>query len=152
MNDRFIESCHIPLTYTLKEGTKGSFYLSNGKQGILPQRISRGIFAQKKDSQRDKHKKDEINGTYRKDAEGIYKHLNHDRRIHSSIWDFEDYPEFYGYGIIDERYSIYDLLILYSGNNCSTSFDVHIFRGMGKPDLIQKAFNYLRYYIKQKPQ
>ena len=152
MNERFIETSHIPLTYVKKEGTKGSFYQSYGKKGILPERISLGIFAQRKDSQKDKVKKDEVNGTYKKAEEGIYKHLNNERRIHSSIWDFEDYPEFYGYGIIDERYAIYDLLILYSGNNCSTSFDVHVFRGMGKPDFISKAFQYLRYHLKQKPQ
>lgn len=150
MNERFIETSHIPLTYVKKEGTKGSFYQSNGKKGILPERISLGIFAQRKDSQKDKVKKDEVNGTYKKAEEGIYKHLNNGR-IHSSIWGFEDYPDFYGYGIVDERYAIYDLLILSSGNNCTSSFDVHIFRGMGKPDYIQKAFNYLRYHLKQKP-
>lgn len=151
MNDRFIEESHIPITYVKKDGTKGSFYHIKGKKGILPERLSLGIYAQHKESQKDKLKKDEVNGTYKKAEEGIYKSLNNGR-VHSSIWGFEDYPEFYGYGIIDERYSIYDLLVLYSGNNCSTSFDVHVFRGMGKPDFIQQAFKYLRYYLKQKPQ
>jgi len=151
MNDRFIEASHIPLSYVKKDGTKGSFYQIRGRKGILPERLSLGIFAQKKESQKDKLKKDEVNGTYRKAEEGIYKNLNRGR-VHSSIWGLEDYPEFYGYGIIDERYSIYDLLVLYSGNNCSTSLDVHVFRGMGKPDFIQQAFKYLRYYIKLKPQ
>lgn len=150
MNDRFIEASHIPLSYVKKDGTKGSFYQIRGRKGILPERLSLGIFAQKKESQKDKVKKDEVNGTYKKAEEGIYKHLNNGR-IHSSIWGFEDYPDFYGYGILDERYAIYDLLILSSGNNCTSSFDVHIFRGMGKPDYIQKAFNYLRYHLKQKP-
>jgi len=151
MNDRFIEASHIPLSYVKKDGTKGSFYQIRGRKGILPERLSLGIFAQKKESQKDKLKKDEVNGTYKKAEEGIYKNLNRGR-VHSSIWGLEDYPEFYGYGIIDERYSIYDLLVLYSGNNCSTSLDVHVFRGMGKPDFIQQAFKYLRYHLKQKPQ
>lgn len=151
MNERFIETSHIPLSYVKKDGTKGSFYLSNGKKGILPERISLGIFAQKKESQKDKLKKDEINGSYKKAEEGIYKSLNNGK-VHSSIWGFEEYPEFYGYGIIDERHSLYDLVIMYSGNNCSTSFDVHVFRGMGKPDFISQAFQYLRYHLKQKPQ
>ncbi len=151
MNDRFIEASHIPLSYVKKDGTKGSFYQIRGRKGILPERLSLGIFAQKKESQKDKLKKDEINGSYKKAEEGIYKSLNNGK-VHSSIWGFEEYPEFYGYGIIDERHSLYDLVIMYSGNNCSTSFDVHLFRGMGKPDFIQKAFHYLRYYIKQKPQ
>lgn len=151
MNERFIAESHIPLSYVKKDGTKGSFYQIKGKHGILPERLSLGIFAQKKESQKDKLKKDEINGTYKKTEEGLYKSLNNGR-VHSSIWGFEEYPEFYGYGIIDERYALYDLVIMYSGNNCSSSFDVHLFRGMGKPDFIQKAFHYLRCYIKQKPQ
>ncbi len=151
MNDRFIEASHIPLTYVKKEGTKGSFYKTEGQSDILPSRLSLGIFAQHKESQKDKLKKDEINGTYKKAEGGIYKNLNHGR-IHSSIWTYEQYPEFYGYGIIDERHSLYDLVVMYSGNNCASSFDIHIFRGMGKPDFISQAFKYLRYYIKQKPQ
>ena len=97
MNDRFIEASHIPLSYLKKDGTKGSYYQIKGKKGILPERISPGIFAQRKDSQKDKVKKDEVNGTYKKAEEGIYKHLNNGR-IHSSIWGFEDYQIFMDMG------------------------------------------------------
>ncbi len=151
MNDRFIESCHIPLGYQKKEGTKGSFYQNNGRRNILPERISLGIFAQKKTSAKDNLKKNEINGLYRKAEAGIYETLNN-RKIHSSIWGAEAFPEFYGYGILDERFNIYDLLILYSENNCSNSFDIHLFRGLGKPEYLSNAFHYLRNYINQKPQ
>ncbi len=151
MNARFIESCHIPLGYQKKEGTKGSFYQCKGEKNILPERISWGIFAQKKPSQKDELKKNEINGIYKKAEEGLYSSLNN-RKIHSSIWGTESFPEFYGYGILDERFNIYDLLILYSENNCSNSFDIHLFRGLGKPEYLSNAFRYLRNYINQKPQ
>jgi len=150
MNDRFIESCYILLKYDRKPETKGSFYLTEGQKLILPERISWGIFAQKKTSLKDIQKKNEINGIYKKDERGIYFDLDN-KKIHSSIWANEKYPEFYGYGIIDERYSIYDLLIIYSENLCSDSMEIHLFRGMGKPEFMESAFIYLR-NLKKKPQ
>jgi len=114
-------------------------------------RISWGINSICRDSNKLKGKINEINASYRKAEEGLYKGLNQGK-IHSSIWGFPEFPEFYGYGIIDERYNIYDLLILYSGNNCSNSIEVHLFRGMGKPEFLEKAFSYLRNLINKKPQ
>lgn len=150
MNDRFIESCHVPLFYQKKPGTKGSFYIRGGNRNILPQRISLGTFAQRKASQKDNLKKNEINGLYRKSEEGIYYSLDN-RKVHSSIWANGDYPEFYGYGIIDERFSVNDLLILFSWDNCSSSFEIHLFRGLGKPEFLNQAFQYLREQIKKSP-
>ncbi len=150
MNDRFIKSCHLPLSYDKKPETKGSFYQSSGDRNILPQRLSLGIFAQKKASQNDNQKKNEINGQYKRTEEGLYYSLD-SRKIHSSIWSNPEFPEFYGYGIIDERFSVFDLLILYSGNGCSTSFEIHLFRGLGKPEYLKYAFQYLRAYISKKP-
>ena len=150
MNDIFIESCHVLLEYEKKEGTKGSFYLKNGIKKELPERISWGIFAQRKHSKNDNLKKNEINGIYKKNEEGIYYSLDK-RKIHSSIWGDPEFPEFYGYGIIDERFSIYDLLIIHSGNNCSSTFDIHLFKGMGKPEYMKKAFSWLRDYMNKKP-
>ena len=149
MNDRFIESCWIPLSYQKKPETKGSFYQAGGKRGILPERLSMGIFTQRKSSIRDILKKNEINGQYRKAEDGLYKELN-EGRIHSSIWGMEEYPEFYGYGVLDERFDIYDLLILSSKDNCSDSFQIHIFRGMGKPEFLEAAFSFLRKLMKRK--
>jgi hypothetical protein len=150
MNGSFIESCHIRLGYEKKPGTQGSFYQCTGQRNILPRRISLGIFAQKKASQKDNLKKNEINGSYKRDESGLYSSLN-GRRIHSSIWGINDYPEFYGYGILDERYGIYDLLILYSGNNCFSSVDIHLFMGLGKPEFLNQAFQYLRGYLNKSP-
>jgi hypothetical protein len=150
MNARFIETCHIHLKYEKKPETKGSFYQCQGKKGILPDRISLGIFAQRKASANDYQKKNEINAKYKKAEEGIYYTLN-DRNIHSSIWGNAEFPEFYGYGIIDERYNLYDLLVIYSDNNCTSTLDIHVFRGMGKPEYKKPVFTYLRNYITKKP-
>lgn len=149
MNDRFIESCHFIVCYEWKEGTKGSFYFSIGRKNILPARLSLGIFAQRKASLKDYLKINEINATYKNSEIGFYSGFP-DKKIHTSIWKKEDFPEFYGYGILDERYQIRDLLIFYSSNNCRTSFEIHIFKGMSKPEDIEKAFIYLRSYIKAK--
>ena len=148
MNERFIESSIISFIYQKKLDTKGSYYQVTGKGGILPRRISLGIFVQKKKSVRDCEKKNEINGQYRKTEAGIYKELNKGR-IHSSIWEYPEYPLYYGYGIIDERHNIFDLLIFYSEDNCKTEFEIHLFRGMGKPEYLSEAFKYLQ--NKKKP-
>jgi hypothetical protein len=149
MNERFIESCWIPTSYQKKPGTKGSFYQCGGKTGILPGRLSFGIFVQRKASAKDSDKLNEINGHYKRAEEGIYKELNQGR-IHSSIWKNPTFPEFYGYGCIDERYGINDLLIIHSEDNCKTEMEIHIFRGMGKPEFYEAAFSYLRKSIKSK--
>ena len=148
MQNRFIESSHILLQYELKEGTKTSYYQKAGAKGIFPSRLSVGNYAQRKPSKQDNAKKTEINGQYKKDESGLYKQLN-ERKIHSSIWEAQDFPEFFGYGILDERHQVYDLLILESENNLASSFKLHIFRGMGKPQYLQEAFQYLR---NKKPQ
>jgi hypothetical protein len=150
MNNRFIESCHFPLLYERKPETKSSFYQKAGIRGILPARISWGINSICKDSNKLKGKINEINAQYKKAEEGLYKMLNRGK-IHTSIWGLPEFPEFYGYGILDERFNVYDLLILYSGNNCSSSIEIHLFRGMGKPEFLEDAFNYCRNIINKKP-
>jgi hypothetical protein len=150
MNERFIEVNHIPFFYERKPETKGSFYMIEGGKGILPERISWGMFAICKDSNKLKGKKNEINAIYRKDESGLYKGLDKGK-IHTSIWGLQDFHEFYGYGIIDERFDIYDLLIIYSDNNCTSTIEIHLFKGMGKPEYLDIASSYLRSYIKKKP-
>ncbi len=148
MNDRFIESCHYSMMYEKKPETKGSFYQSAGKRGILPNRISWGINAFSKTSNKLKGKINEINGQYKVSEEGLYKELNQGK-FHTSIWGFPLYPEFYGYGIFDERHDLYDLVIVHSENICSSSMDIHIFRGLGKLEYQEAAFNYLRNLMKK---
>lgn len=149
MNARFIESCHIPLAYQKKAGTRGSYYQRGGKRGILPNRLSLGIFAQRRESQKDILKKNEINGQYKKAEVGLYRELNKGR-IHSSIWGHPDFPRHYGYGILDERHGIYDLLILHSEDNLD-NMDIHIFRGLGRPEYLNQAFKYLQRVLKKAP-
>ncbi len=121
MNSRFIENCYNSLKYEKKEGTKGSFLQVAGKKGILPARLSWGIYSICKVSTRDSHKVSEINGQYKKNESGAYKGLNQGK-IHTSIWKgISEYPEFIGYGIIDERHDIFDLMIIHSENYCTSS-------------------------------
>ena len=150
MNNRFIETCHSILAYQKKVGTKGSFYQSEGKRDTLPNRLSIGIFAQRRSSNMDFQKKNEINASYKKSEEGLYKHLNKGR-VHTSIWFNPDYPEFYGYGIIDERFNIYDLIIIYSSDNITSSFEIHLFRGLGLPEYKKRVFQYLRLHKNKSP-
>ncbi|HAQ20664.1 MAG TPA: hypothetical protein DCR40_15755 [Prolixibacteraceae bacterium] len=151
MNERLIQNLHNSLKYELKAGTKGSFYKVAGQSGILPERLNWGIFAQKKVSVKDSFKLNEINAKYKKNESGAYKGLNNGS-IHTSIWKpLPEYPEFYGYGILDERAKIFDLLIIYSENVCSSTFEIHIFKGMGKKEYLEEAFRYLRNYKKKKP-
>jgi len=148
MNSKFIDNCQkYQLTYNKKEGTKNSFALVTGRPGILPKTLCLGIFAQGKKSSRDKDKINEINGMYNLSEEGIYKHLNK-RKVHSNIWTYQGFPEFYGYGIIDERFNIFDLVILHSEDNCTSTFTIHIYKGLGKPDYMQEVFKYLRAFYK----
>jgi hypothetical protein len=114
-----------------------------GKSGIMPKTLSVGIFTQHKPSTQHKAKKNEINGCYNKPEEGLYKELSKGK-VHTSIWEYEGFPEFEGYGIIDERFNIYDLLILLSENNFTSSFTLYIFRGLGKPEYIAEVFKYVR--------
>lgn len=151
MNSRFIEeACYTFLFYVKKEGTKGSFYQRNGKRNILPQRLSLGNFAQRKVGSKDSYKKSEINSMYKISEEGLYYSMN-ERKVHTSIYSFEEFPEFYGYGIIDERFEPKDLLIFSSENNFSNSFEIHLFRGLGKPEYLKDAFSFLREYQTKKP-
>jgi len=151
MNERLIQNLHISINYELKAGTKGSFYKIAGKSEILPERLNWGIFAQKKVSIKDNFKLNEINAKYKRNEPGAYKGLNNGT-IHTSIWKtLPEYPEFYGYGIVDERFKIFDLLIIYSENGCSSSFEIHLFKGMGKPEYLIEAFSYLRNCKRKKP-
>lgn len=150
MNDRLIESSLFILQYERKADTKESYYRIEGNPNILPKRISWGIHAQKIKSDKDHLKRNEINANYNKNEDGFYSGFP-SKKIHTSIWKEEDYPEFYGYGILDERYPIKDLLIIYSNNNCQNSFYIYIFKGMGNQDGIKIAFPFLRSYINKKP-
>jgi len=150
MNDRFFEGNHHVLVYERKEGTKQSFYNSFGRLDILPKRISWGSFAQKKESNKDALKKSEINGVYLKNEMGLYSGFR-GRKVHTSIWKNDKYPEFFGYGIIDERYNVRDLVIIYSSNNCKDSFEIHVLISMGYLDNLDRAFEYLRNYKIRKP-
>lgn len=161
MNERLIQNLHVSLKYERKADTKGSFYQISGKMEFLPKRLSWGIYGNCKPSARDTFKINEVKAKYKVNESGAYKGLNNGS-IHTAIWKpLPEYPEFYGYGILDERHNIFDLLIIYSEDNCTSTIEIHIFKGMGKddtlkgakgmPEYLKEAFSYLRNYKKKKP-
>lgn len=151
MNERLIQNLHISISYELKAGTKGSFYQTANKKEFLPERINWGLNSNCRASNKDSFKINEINAKYKNNESGAYKGLNKGC-IHTSIWKpLPEYPEFYGYGILDERFKIFDLLIIYSENGCTSSLEIHIFKGMGKPEYLKEAFSYIRNHKKKKP-
>lgn len=151
MNERLIQNLHVPLKYELKEGTKGSFYQTSGKKEFLPERLNWGLNSNCRASNKDPFKINEINAKYKVNELGAYKGLNNGS-IHTSIWKpLPEYPQFYGYGILDERHKIFDLLIIYSEDNCTSTIEIHILKGLGKAEYIEQAFNYLKNYKKRSP-
>lgn len=151
MNERLIQNLHVSLKYERKADTKGSYYQIAGISEFLPKRINWGLNSKCKASNKDSFKINELNAKYKVNESGAYKGLNNGS-IHTAIWKpLPEYPEFYGYGILDERFKIFDLLIIYSENGCTSSFEIHIFKGMGKPDYLKEAFSYLRNCKKRSP-
>ncbi|AMS27813.1 hypothetical protein AEM51_13080 [Bacteroidetes bacterium UKL13-3] len=91
----------------------------------------------------------EINGTYKLNEVGKYYTLNK-RIVHTKITSVESYPSFVGWGEIDERFNVYDLLIIHSTNNCKHSFQVHLFIGMAKVNYLVSVCNYLLTFLNNK--
>lgn len=146
MNIEFIKSRHKVLIYTLKEGTKSSYYL-NGilNKELLPDRLSFMLY---KGAKRGMLAKYEINGSYKKAEDGIYKELNKGI-IHTKIIQTASFPMFIGWGEIDERFKVYDLLILYSPDHCKT-IQIHLFKGLAKPEYLDSVCKYLLGFINGK--
>jgi hypothetical protein len=146
MNTELIKSSHIILTYQKKEGTKTSFKKLEGPDSILPERLSFMHYSGKEGKFKAYY---EINGTYKKEEKGLYYDMNK-RNVHTKIIPIHNKPLLLGWGEIDCRFYIYDLIILYSTNNCSQSFQLHLFRGMAKPEYLEAVCNYLQAYINNK--
>ncbi len=141
-----IRSRHQILTYQLKQGTKSSYYLMDGTKGLLPERLS-FIPYSGKDGIRKAYS--EIDGRYKINEPGHY-YLMNERKIHTKLIAVKNYPQFIGWGEIDERFRIYDLLILYSANGCQHDFQIHHFKGLAKIELLESVCNYLQSYFMQK--
>ncbi len=147
INNELIKTKHSISTYELKEGTTSSFYRTAGGN-ILPERLGLGLFANVKTTLKSQTRIAEIKSRYKKDESGLYYSMC-DRYIHTSIWTNPNYPDFYGYGIIDERFRIDDLIVIYSTNNCKQSFEIHHFKGLASAANLDEVFTYLSDFYKK---
>ena len=145
MMEKLIESKHKLMYYELKEGTKSSFYQTHGDTNILPSRLS---FIEFEGTQNHRKATYQINGKYKLVEVGLYYNMNN-RDIHSKLIPIEGYPQFVGWGDIDHRFGLYDLIIVDSTNHCKESFTIHHFRGLAKPEYLESVCQYL--LKRQKP-
>lgn len=143
MNKEFIKINHEVFTYQLKVNTKCSYYLSEGKKNLFTESLS---FMPYKGKAGIRAAKYQIDGYYKKNDIGLYKALDKGK-IHTKIMEINDFPMFVGWGEIDERKNVYDLIVIYSNNNCKESFEVHLFKGLAKIEFHPEVFNYLQQYI-----
>lgn len=146
INKDFIRVCHKVATYALKDGTKTSFYFVTGEKEILPERIS---FTNYTGRQGTRPATYQIQGSYKKTESGLYYDMDN-RKIHTKIMSIKDFPMFEGWGEINEKFNIYDLLIIYSSNGCKYDFEIHHFRGLAKPQYLEAVCEYMEAYIKNK--
>jgi hypothetical protein len=146
MNTEFIKATHQIFSYQLKEGTKTSFRLCSGKKCFLPERLSLTNYTGKAGL---RNAKFQIQGKYKKEEEGTYYFMNN-REIHTKIMEVNNYPLFIGWGEIDVRFKVYDLLIIHSQNNCKESFQIHHFKGLAKPEYLESVCKYLQTIINNK--
>lgn len=145
MMEKLINSKHKLMYYELKEGTKSSYYQTHGAVNILPRRLS---FIQFDGKQNHRKAMYQINGKYKQLELGLYYNMNN-REVHSKLMPIPGFPQFVGWGDIDQRFGIYDLVILESTNNCKQSFTIHHFKGLAKPDYLEAVCQYL--LKRQKP-
>ncbi len=130
-----VESRYSSLTYELKEGTKTSYYYKEGEKNILPNRISIC------DIKVNNTLKLGLKANYTKTEEGKYKGLNKDNSISTSIFPIDIKYNFQGYGILDERYRIYDLLVFEKNDD---KLKIHLFESLGRPEYKEAVIKFLR--------
>jgi hypothetical protein len=145
MNAEFIKSRHKVICYGLKAPTKSSFYRSSGPIGIFPERLSFYPYSGKVGKRAALY---QIDGKYKVLDGGLYKPLDNGK-VHTKIMEIQGFPSFTGWGEIDERHQIYDLIIIFSTNQCKHSFEIHHFRGMAKPEYLHEVCNYLQSFLKR---
>lgn len=135
-------------TYELKPGTKAQFYYQEGSK-ILPERISIGkSFVPIKQSNQYPVRLAELKGTYKKTESGKYSRLNTGNSIHTGIFP-SPVKLFYGYGILDERHHIYDLLLFEEITPPLRKFRIYFLEGHGVPQKIMEAIRHMEEIIKK---
>jgi hypothetical protein len=146
INAEFIKTKHKVFEYCHKAETKSSFILSSGPINYLPRSLYFGPYIGKPGSRPAKYA---IKGTYTKSENGIYYDMDK-RKVHTKIMQNPNFPQFIGWGEINERFGIYDLLIFFSSNNCKESFEIHHFTGLAKIDYLEEVCKYLQHYQNNK--
>ena len=146
INAEFIKTKHQVLEYCHKAETKSSFTLCSGPINYLPRSLYFGPYNGKAGSRPEKYA---IKGTYTKSENGIYYDMDK-RKVHTKIMQNPNFPQFIGWGEINERFGIYDLLIFFSSNNCKESFEIHHFTGLAKIDYLEEVCKYLQLYQNNK--
>ena len=150
MKENFIASQLRVATYEKKEGTETSYYWKEGVK-LLPNRIS---FSDKVEMSKVARKgrntqhlfAGQLIGDFTKKEESPLKKVK-PYKVRTQIWKLDDYPQFVGYGtlgITSESgiVDIGDLIVIYSADGKKT-LDVYVFQGMGNPNDMQSAFEYL---------
>lgn len=136
----FIKTKHKVLEYCHKPETKSSFTLCAGQVDILPKSLYFGLYTGRAGSRPAKYA---IKGTYTKSERGIYYDMDQ-RKVHTKIMQIQGFPQFIGWGEINKNFGIYDLLIFFSSNNCSLSFEIHHFSGLAKIEYLEEVCSYLQ--------
>jgi hypothetical protein len=143
INAEFIKTKHQVLEYCHKEETKSSFIHCSGPINILPKSLYWGLYNGK---QGNRPAKFAIKGIYNKLEKGLYYDMDK-RKVHTKIMQYLKYPQFIGWGEINSKFGIYDLLIFYSSNQCEDSFEIHHFKGLAKIEYLEEVFKYLHEFL-----
>lgn len=146
INVEFIKSKHKVFEYYHKEGTKSSFLQATGPINILPMSLYFSSYIGRPGGRPAKF---QIQGQYKKAEEGIYYDMDR-RKVHTKIMQINNFPQFIGWGEINERFRIYDLLIFFSSNNCLDSFEIHHFTGLAKIEYLEDVCKYLQNFKNNK--
>lgn len=128
----------LSFTYVLKDGTKTSYYLQEGAFGYLPERICIGSF---KEIRGGRIRVGELKATYKKSEGGKYKHFTSTNSIHTSIWQTTQ-SGFFGYGVLDERYFVYDLLVFEKPD--TKTIKIYLLENEARPEKISKAISSIK--------
>lgn len=148
MDNQYIEARYSSFTYELKEGTKASYYFIEGDKNLLPKRISIGKLTSKYSGSISLNNI-ELKATYNKEEEGKYKGLNKGDSIHTRIFPANLSKEFLGYGILDERHKIYDLIVI--EEITKSKLKIHHFEDLAKPEYKTIVWHYLKTISIKKP-
>lgn len=149
MNADFIKANLYITSYKIKEGTKSSYYQTEGDK-ILPNRLSitkEEITLVRKKGRNLMHSiTGQMIGAFKKNEASPFKNYK-PYTTRTQIWEKPEFPIFIGYGTLgitnDEgRISdTGDLLIFYTPDNWE-NIKILLFIGMGNPNDEMEAFEY----------